>query len=211
MYLGLAQQAQEKFDSSLASFERAAKLENGVLAQPALINAGASALQLGDLDGAQARLERSLEAGDDAELAQSANEILDQIHATRHANKPWRITLGTGIQHDDNVSTDEINVNTGLDDFALLLGAGASYSFDVIRDVELEVSYDFSQTLYFHRSDFSLQSHSAGLYAGTELAGTDVSAIYSYTRTILGGDDFLVLHTARIRHGWRLKRVQATG
>jgi hypothetical protein len=110
-------------------------------------------------------------------------------------NKPWSLSGSVGFQYDDNVTTDEIDSTSNLSDTAAVIEASASYRPDMGKNVGLELSYDFSQSLYQDLSSFDLQSHLFSASIENEYKGYDVGLNYLYGRTFLGGDDFLSMHS----------------
>ena len=110
------------------------------------------------------------------------------------AKKPWKLTASAGIQFDDNVNTSSLDNTTGSGDKAAVLEFSAEYKVLDSKALGLEISYNFSQSLYEDLSDFDLHSHTGSLFADREVAGYNVSAFYGYTRTLLGGFHFLELN-----------------
>ncbi len=121
--------------------------------------------------------------------------VTNGAHAGYGAGKSWNVSGSAGFQYDDNVTTDEIDSTSNLSDTAAVIEASGSYRPDAGKDFGLQLSYDFSQSLYQDLSSFDLQSH---LFSGSvekEINGFDVGLNYLYGRTFLGGDDFLSLNS----------------
>ena len=109
-------------------------------------------------------------------------------------NKSWGFKSTLGFQYDDNVNTQPTDSQSGKADRALLFDVGAQYMAVKHDNLALEISYDFSQSIYDDLTEFNFQSHGLSAFAETTLSGFDVNALYGYTRAFLGGQDFLGLH-----------------
>lgn len=104
---------------------------------------------------------------------------------------PWKVSVGVGIQFDDNVNTSQIDDTSGQGDKATIIEVSGLYKIFDSKAFGLEAGYDFYQSFYEDLDGFDLQSHSVSLFASRELAGLDLSAFYGYSRTLLGRNDFL--------------------
>jgi len=104
---------------------------------------------------------------------------------------PWKASVSIGSQFDDNVNTSQIDDNSGQGDKAAVIEVSGLYKIFDSKEFDLEVSYDFYQSLYEDLDGFDLQSHTISLFASKEFAGFDLSAIYGVSRTILGRNNFL--------------------
>jgi opacity protein-like surface antigen len=111
------------------------------------------------------------------------------------AAKPWNLSGSAGFQYDDNVTTEETDTTSNLSDKAAVIEISGSYRPEAGKNVGLELSYDFSQTLFEDLTDFDLQSHLISGSIENEINGYDVGLNYLYGRTLLGGDDFLSMHS----------------
>lgn len=110
-------------------------------------------------------------------------------------NKSWSLSGSVGFQYDDNVTTDEIDNTSNLSDTAAVIEALVSYRPDMGKKFGLELSYDFSQSLYQDLSSFDMQSHLFSASIENEYKDYDIGLNYLYGRTFLGGDDFLSMHS----------------
>jgi len=109
--------------------------------------------------------------------------------------KRWSVSGSLGVEYDDNVSTDEVDSRSGQSDKALLIDLGASYKPEFGKTYGLELAYDFSQSLHDDLDNFDLQIHSLSASVEREVKPWDLGFTYLYSRTLLGGDDFLGIHS----------------
>ncbi len=117
------------------------------------------------------------------------------IGGAQAQQKRWTVTGSVGFEVDDNVSTDELDNNSSLSDKALLIDLGGTYKPRFGDAYGLELGYDFSQSVHEDLSDFDLQTHSLSATVEREIAPWDLGFTYLYSRTFLGGDDFLGIHS----------------
>ena len=195
LFRGLTYQATGAYDKAVAPLEKAAAADPD-LAQLALYNLGISRYRMGDNEAAKTALSRTIELDGTSDTAADARAMLAKIEgAESKTKKRWKLGASVGYQYDDNVTTDEIDVSSNLQDTAFVFQANASYKLLQGEPVGLEAGYDFYQSLYDEQSDFDLQSHTLSLYAEKEISGVDTGLLYLYTRSLLGGDDFLGIHS----------------
>ena len=118
------------------------------------------------------------------------------------ANK-WSLSASLGYRSDNNVTADEIDTVSNESDTAFLFEAGIAYKALQGDLLDLEIGYDFAQSLHGSQSEFDLGSHSLSLSADKDIAGYDAGLLYIYTRSNLGGSDFLGTHglTASLGYG----------
>jgi len=99
-----------------------------------------------------------------------------------------------GVQHDSAVNTQATENQSNKADWAALIDLGVSLNALDREDLGLELSYDFSQSLYDQLTTFNFQSHGLAIFVDTTRANFDWNALYGYTRAFVGGQDFLGLH-----------------
>lgn len=109
--------------------------------------------------------------------------------------KRWAIDTRLGVQYDDNVTTDEVDNVSNLSDDALVFDFSGTYKAYSGPEGNVEFGYDFSQSLYDDLTDFNLQSHIASVALDRSIGAIDAGLLYLYSRTLLGGDDFLGIHS----------------
>ncbi len=188
LQLGLALLESGKPRQAALAFERAAELDPE-LAPLALYNAAVAYANAGDLASAARRARDVLALDPHPLAARSARQLLEQVEGRR-----WSLRGQLGLLWDDNVSQREADVSSGRSDGAGVVDLGASYRLLQDAAFDLEAGYDFSQTAYFHESDFDLQSHGFGLSAARGLGPVEGVFDYRYSLATLGGDWFLGFH-----------------
>lgn len=195
LFRGLSHQADGAYDRAVPFFRKAAEADPD-FEQLAYYNIGISLYRAGDPDAAKEALDRAIALDPDSESAGDARQLLASIEAIGEGYaRDWRASVSAGYQYDDNVSTDEIDVVTNVHDTAFVFDASASYKMLRGSVVDLEIGYDFFQSLYDDQDDSDLQLHSASLVAEKRLGALDASLSYVYARALLGRNDFLGLHS----------------
>ena len=119
----------------------------------------------------------------------------DSTKTARHAS-PFRAEISAGVEYDSNISVEQIDQNTGNDDFAALINADFGYRKKFDNNTSLDVSYNFSQSLYNDFTNFDLQTHFASADLSHDFGGVNVGAAYRFIYTRLGGDGFLAMQQA---------------
>lgn len=142
-------------------------------------------------------------------LAFAAAPAIAQNAGAGGANKRWTLSGSIGIQSDDNVTTDETDTTSNQSDEAAVFEVSGTYQLldESKVGVGLELGYDFFQSLYDTLTDFDLQSHTFSASAEREIEGFDTGLTYLYTRTFLGGDDFLALHNLSPTLGYAVTSI----
>lgn len=199
-FLGLCLQRQDRYRESIAHFQTTAKYSPELEAL-AWYNIGRSRAELGQIKSAKRALYRAMELDQNGDAGDAALALLMSFGAeVESESKPWSVTLGGGLEYDDNLSVPESDFNSGESDTAAVFDLSAIYETDW-REVELEAGYDFYQSLYFDVDDLDMHSHSISGTATTEYKEFDPSASYRYTNIRLGGDPYLQVHSASIGAG----------
>lgn len=128
---------------------------------------------------------------------------LSALTATANAetdrNKPSSgpsvdVEIAAGVDYDSNISVNQLDTNTGADDFAAALELDFGVTVPAGLNTELQFGYGFSQSLHFEQSDFDLQSHLATVDLSHDFHVVEVGAAYRFAYSRLGGDPFLTMH-----------------
>lgn len=119
-------------------------------------------------------------------------------------DQPLNIDLTIGFEHDDNVSVDATDNQSGISDNGWTVGFSAEYVAQPESEAPIEISYDFSQSIYHELTDYNMQGHSLFVSSGKEISGFDISGMYGFSHTLLAGDKFLNLHTITPSIGFSL-------
>jgi len=101
------------------------------------------------------------------------------------------------VEYDDNVTISEVDATTGIDDVAAIIEVSAAYMAIKTANTELELGYDFYQSLYDDLSDFDLQLNTLYAIGSHEIGSLDVGGAYRFTHASLGGDSFFEIHSLR--------------
>lgn len=118
---------------------------------------------------------------------------------------PWSIEASAGIEYDDNLTVEELDVTSGEEDVAAVLDLSVAYSFPGMSDYDLEAGYDFYQSLYQDFSEFNLQTHGLYLSGSREFGEIDAGLSYRFTHSRLDNDNFLQIHNLTPSLGYSLK------
>lgn len=108
-------------------------------------------------------------------------------------DSPFSAHVSIGAEYDSNISVNEVDTNTGADDFAAVIDADLDFETEIASDTELSLGYSFSQSLHNEFTNFDVQSHFASAELTYDFGSIDIGAAYRFIYTRLGGDGFLVL------------------
>lgn len=131
-----------------------------------------------------------------ASLAMAATAALaEETGAAKKSSGPsFDVEIAAGVDYDSNVSVDQIDTNTGQDDFAAALEADFDLTAPLGPDTEFQLGYGFSQSLHFDFTAFDVQSHLATADLSHDFGFVDIGAAYRFAYSRLGGDPFLTMH-----------------
>src|SRR3990167_124613 len=118
----------------------------------------------------------------------------DPEAAKKSSGPSFDIEIAAGVDYDSNVSVNQLDANTGVDDFAAALDADFDFSTPLGPDTELQLGYGFSQSLHFDLTAFDLQSHLATADLSHDFGLAEIGAAYRFAYSRLGGDPFLTMH-----------------
>ncbi|GJL77950.1 MAG: hypothetical protein NPINA01_09390 [Nitrospinaceae bacterium] len=194
VFLGLSLQGQEQYEKSIPYFEKAGKLDPD-FHQLALFNIGKAHSQLGNFEQSAEHWNKAIKADPGSELAEGAKALL-KLQADKKPQKPWHLSFGAGFEYDDNITVDEQDLTTNLDDFSYIFEFSGAYKFLKTPKLELEAGYDFYQSLHDDLAAFDIQSHIFSLSGSHELGKFNLGLFNFYNRTTLGEKDFLEILSA---------------
>ncbi|MBY0423329.1 MAG: hypothetical protein K2Q06_13560 [Parvularculaceae bacterium] len=117
----------------------------------------------------------------------------NQSDAKKRAS-PISVEVTAGAEYDSNVSVNDIDTNTGSDDFAAVFDGDVSFAPDLGEGTSLELGYGFSQSLYNEFDAFNLQSHLVTADLSREYKGFEFGGAYRFSHARLGGAPFLTMH-----------------
>ncbi len=102
--------------------------------------------------------------------------------------------IAAGVEYDSNVSVNDVDQNTGADDFAAVIDADLEATIPVGLRTEVELGYGFSQSLHKDFTAFDVQSHLATAEVSQDFKLFEVGAAYRFAYARLGGDPFMTMH-----------------
>lgn len=193
IFLGLSLQGQEQFEKSIPYFEKAGKLDPD-FHQLALFNIGKAHSHSGNPVKAAENWNAAIKTDPTTEIAEGAKALL-RIQDGKKPQKPWSVSFGAGFEYDDNITVDEKNLTTNLDDFSYIFEFAGAYKILQASKYELEAGYDFYQSIHDNLSSFDLQSHIFSLNGSYEWGELNFGLFNIYNLTNLGDDEFLEIHS----------------
>lgn len=112
-------------------------------------------------------------------------------NSEERSDSPFSVGVSAGVEYDSNVSVNELDSNTGADDFKAVIDADFEFENKLGEKTELQLGYSFSQSIHDQFSNFDLQSHFASADLSHSFEAVDVGAAYRAIYTRLGGDGFM--------------------
>jgi tetratricopeptide (TPR) repeat protein len=202
-FLGLIDWRYARYESAIDHFERAAAA-GPEFAALAWYGVGRSQRALGNEALAEEAFRRAIELDEDGAIAAEAESMLAPVEYADRREKRWSFRAGAGFEGDSNLVVDELDINTNDGD------VGAAFNLDMDIRVfergatEVEIGYDFYQSLYSDLDEFNLRTHAPYVAVSSALRGVDPSLTYRFAHSRLGGDGFLDAHTAAFALGRQL-------
>ena len=147
---------------------------------------GVTALCLGfALSGASdlARAQQIAKAGDNDDAEEDSDR-----------DDKFSFDASAGIEYDSNVSVIDVDLNTAAGDAAAVLDAGIDYESEIAEETEINVGYNFSQSLHFDFTGFDIQTHRATVGIDHDFGGVKGALTYIFVHSQLGGAGFLSFH-----------------
>jgi len=206
-FLGLSYEETGKYSDAIQWFQKAAALDPGY-EQLAYYNIGVAQDKSGNKAAARKSLSRAIISNPSSETGQDAQNYLASLEGGEKTvttpSKRWYLSVNAGLEYDDNVTVSEVDNTTGLKDVAAAFDLSAAYQIYKTGSSEIELGYDFYQSLYSDLSDFDLQSHMFSAIASSEFGGIDGTLSYSFNYLKLGGESFLKIHSIMPSIGFSL-------
>jgi tetratricopeptide (TPR) repeat protein len=194
-FLGLSYQETGKYNEAIQWLEKAAALDPGY-EQLAYYNIGVAQSRSGNTNAARQALRRAIATDPSSDTGREAQNYLASLEeGAVTPSKRWYLSANAGVEYDGNVTVSEVDNTTNLDDIAAVFDLSAAYQIYRTNTAEIELGYDFYQSLYNDLSDFDLQSHLFSAIASKEFGGIDGTLSYSYNYLRLGGKSFLETHS----------------
>jgi len=106
-----------------------------------------------------------------------------------------KFSAAVGLEYDDNITVPTVNQTTGESDVSAIFDFSASYTPIKVDGDELELTYDFYQSLHETFDEFDLQIHTLSAFGSHELGDYDLGLSYAYSMVYLGASEFYNSHT----------------
>ena len=197
-FLGLTYQKQGRHDEAIDAFQRALSADADYK-QSAWYNIGLSRQAQGEEKLAAQAFENAKRINTDPELTRQAHEQLNGEKtpepAPAYLKKPWLLSAHAGFEYDDNVTVSQIDTTTALSDYAAVFDVSGAYNLVDTKTNNLQVGYDFYQSVYGELSDFDLQSHRLSASGSHDIDAGTLGMDYGYTFATLGGENFFQTHS----------------
>jgi hypothetical protein len=104
--------------------------------------------------------------------------------------------LSIGGEYDDNVTIDEVDLNSSQSDYALNMGAKVEANSTLSSTIDFDLSYNFSQSKYRQFSQVDRQTHMLGSNLEVDMGKVNSGLSLFYIDSRLDGRKFLTLYRA---------------
>jgi tetratricopeptide (TPR) repeat protein len=200
LLLGQTRLALGDVDGAAAEFEAVGDDPPG-LRQIALYNLGVVRLRTGEHRAAQRALLAAAALDRETVTGRRAAALLAESSADRLFDPPkrWSLSGSAGFLYDDNVTSSEADLSTGIGDAGMAFDVASSYRLLDRPTLRLEAGYDFYQSAYFDLGEFNQQIHGIDLDASRQFGEVEAGIDYRYNLSLLGNDFLLGLHEVRPR------------
>lgn len=104
---------------------------------------------------------------------------------------PFKAQVSVGLEYDNNIAVEELDISTTANDTALLLDFNLDYEKALDKNTTFNAGYGFSQSLFQDLDNFDIQSHLFSAGVSRDYDKTSAGVNYYYADSTLGGDGFL--------------------
>jgi tetratricopeptide (TPR) repeat protein len=202
-FLGLIDYRYARYESAIAHFEGSAAADPTYAAR-AWYGIGRAQQELGNEALAEESFRRAVELDEDGTIADDVEALLAPTEFADTHRKRWSLRAGAGFLGDSNVIVDELDLNADQGDIGGSFDIGIDLLVFERGATEVEIGYDFYQSLYEDLEGFNRRIHAPYVALKTGLGGFEPSLAYRFAHTKLGGDGFLDMHTAAFGLGRQL-------
>lgn len=108
----------------------------------------------------------------------------------------FNVEVSVGGEYDSNVAVDEVDLNSSQSDYALTMGAKFEAHTKLSNTTELDLSYDYSQSLYNEFSEVNRQTHILGSNFDLDMGKLDGGVSLYYIDSRLDHNKFLTFYRA---------------
>jgi tetratricopeptide (TPR) repeat protein len=194
-FLGLLDWRYARYERAIDRFERAAEADPEFAAL-AWYSAGRSQRALGNEALAQEAFRRAIELDEDGDIAADAGRMLMPSDYADRRDKRWSLRASAGFEGDSNLTVSELDGAADEGDVGIMFALSTDIRVFERGATEVEVGYDFYQSLYSDRNDLNLRTHTPYVTVSSGVGAIDPSLTYRFSHSKLGGDNFLDVHTA---------------
>jgi len=99
-----------------------------------------------------------------------------------------------GIEFDDNITVQQVDVETGQDDFAAVFDLGLEWEMDFDQSNSLDLGYSLNYSQQFDLTGFDLMTQGGRVGYQHEFDSFNFGTTYRFFYSRLGGDPFLTLN-----------------
>jgi tetratricopeptide (TPR) repeat protein len=202
-FLGLIDYRYGRYESAVAHFEGAAAADPAYAAR-AWYGIGRAQQELGNEALAEQAFRRAAELDEDGAIAADVEVLLAPTEFADTRRKRWSLRAGVGFLGDSNVIVDELDINADQGDIGGSFDIGVDLLVFERGATELEIGYDFYQSLYEDLEDFNRRIHAPYVALKTGLGDFEPQLTYRFAHSRLGGEGFLDTHTAAFGLGRQL-------
>ncbi|WP_417567813.1 surface lipoprotein assembly modifier [Marinobacter sp.] len=104
--------------------------------------------------------------------------------------------LSTGVEHDNNVSVDDLNASSDRSDQAWVFDAGLEGVLKPAERLNLTLGYSLSASRYQELDQFNQDIHLLSADLSYDFHSVTIGTSYHYSHSILGSEPFLDFHRA---------------
>ncbi len=194
LFMGFVLQQMEKYEDSLIFFQTALSLDPS-LSQMGYFQIGVAHFEMGNKEDAKIALQLALDEDPKTDTAKQAHTLLKQMGVLASSEKKWWIEAGATWLFDDNVTLIEQDIVSGEEDMSAGYVFSLGKRFEISKNSQFEMGYDFSQTLADKLPQFDIQSHDFNLAPSFESGNWDGDVTYNFSYSFLDRKDFTAVHS----------------
>jgi hypothetical protein len=116
-----------------------------------------------------------------------------QDSENNHPSLEFGAEIRVGGEYDSNVAVDEVDLNSAQSDYSAIMGAKLEANSTLSNTVDLDFSYDFSQSIYKEFSAVDRQTHILGSNLSIDMGKIDGGLSLFYIDSRLDNKKFLQL------------------
>lgn len=197
LFAGIATYRSGDYEGAKPYFEKAGKLDPSLVDESRYYTGLADAFA-GDLSAAEAAFNDTATQSPLSPQGESAQNLRQQIQASRKAERPWQLALTAGMEYDSNpliVSDDLVGIPGGDPDGRGVIRPSGAYTFRPAEKLSLRTGYDGYWSFHINETQVNLQTHNPFVSAGYNVGKARLGLRYDYSFTFIDTTDpFRSLH-----------------